>query len=1046
MGEGITLAARMETEAQPGTVLVSENTFRLVSNRFHWQPLGELQVKGISEPVNVFRPLSPRFDFEAVPDLLAYGMPVALTGREMEFERVKEAIKSLYQGRGGIVLVAGEKGLGKTLLITQVRHHFNRYEAMQAEQRRSPGGGEAAGNGRPGKQTATWLRSVCRSYDQSWPFSMWMNIFYEWLGMRPDEPPDERSARLLRGAQRLWGDAYERYFPYLAKFLSIPTTQTEHEEKLRYLDAQGLNKQIFITIRSWVETMARMGPLIISFVDLQWADLASLELLKFCLPASERLSLVWLLIMRPERQSLAWEFRHYVETEYPHRLSAVDLQPLTDEESHALIHEMVGAQALSQKTEALIIAKAEGNPYFVREIISSLINNGVLEKETDGKEWRETKAVTTLDLPDSLQSLMLERIDRLSLEERKLLQAASVMGHSFWSNVLEELLNGAGSLEQNLTSLQKKGLIQELSHVPGLGKEYSFNSALVWDVVYDSLLVNQKFAYHNKVAVFLEDCACLEEWLQHSSLIAYHYKMAGNKHQELFYTIKASQQAQELYAMNEALEHLSHALELLSEIERESDHIIQDDVILAYRFDILNDRSAVNNLLGFFTESVSDAKALLDLADELSDEPHWRVDALLKQAEVKFPENRQELESGLLIALEALQISRDLGDRDRELISLTHVLDLQFMKHDHAWKENAETALALAKDLGNVLAQVNILLTIGSSYGIDELEMSKEYLQKAIPLSQELGDKTVEMKILRAFAGQYERSGDYYRQLTDFEQKRLQISRETGNRTVEGDALMHCGQVQSIYLGDHKPGLKLLRESLRFSEGTSASLFPLLRIAQVLTVLGMTEEAKQTLERAHPFVEKHVFDLGRAGFWLVSALLMVQFTQEEQLNQALAFRASIEALVSEKLVSRQYLMAAESVAANAFLKLANISLDEQKKKEYLEKALEASRLAVSIYAEFGFVQVIECSSEEIFYRYFLAQQANGNQEEAAKALGTANQEMLRKWELIPAYSHYRDTFLNQVLLHQDITEQFAAQVVPDVSNVPANQPAGVIDD
>ncbi len=123
----------MEAAAEPGTVLVSENTYRLVENRFHWQKLGDMNFKGMSKPVAVYRPISPRFDFETAPELQAYGIPVAMTGREDEFKQLKDVLAGLYRGRGGIVLVSGEKGIGKSLLVTQVRQYFSREEGMLGE-------------------------------------------------------------------------------------------------------------------------------------------------------------------------------------------------------------------------------------------------------------------------------------------------------------------------------------------------------------------------------------------------------------------------------------------------------------------------------------------------------------------------------------------------------------------------------------------------------------------------------------------------------------------------------------------------------------------------------------------------------------------------------------------------------------------------------------------------------------------------------------------------------------------------------------------------
>ncbi len=699
---------------------------------------------------------------------------------------------------------------------------------------------------------------------------------------------------------------------------------------------------------------------------------------------------------------------------------------------------MLGLQVLSERTEDLIISKAEGNPYFIREIISSLISQEVLVQDTDTCEWRETRAVTTLDLPESLQGLILERLDRLSAEERRTLQAASIMGMSFWRNVLDALVNGTGQSGETLTSLQRKGIIQEINLLPGLGMEYQFVSSLVRDAVYESLLAHQQKAYHQKVAIYLEECGCLENWLQHSSLIAFHYRRAESKRQELFYTMKAAEQARSIYAMNEAVEHLNRALELLEEMEAVATNEMQLDVIRTNKFDVLNDRSAVYFQLGLYAQSKADAKSLLVLSELLADDPYWRVDALLRQPEVISPEGYEELNAGLVMNQEALALSRKLEDRIRELHCLSHLVHLQFLTHDYAWKTNAETAIALAQELGDKRAQVNLLLEIGSTYGVDELDKNLKFLEMAIPLTQELDDKGTEMKLLRAFAEQYERGGDYYRQLTDFEQRRLEISREIGNRLAEGDALMYCAQVQGIYLGDYDNGLQLLRESLRLWEGTSGSLFPLLRIAQLQTALGKYRDAQETLEIAQPIVEGNIWDLGRAGFAMVTAILNNYMVDEQHVREVIVLGERINRLVAEKLVSRQYEMAAACEVSAAYMRLGVFVKDDAERQNCRQQALEASRRSLEIYQQFGFSQIVECFSETILYRHSQALKVNGLLDESRGFTENAYAEMMRKHDLIPVKSPFRKTYLNQIKIHQQIREEYylnAAEELTQASDI-----------
>ena len=280
MGEGIALAARMETAAEAGTVLVSENTYRLVQSQFEWKPLGEITVKGVSQPVAVYRPLAPRPDADGLPRLQTYGLSIPLIGRKVEFRTLKGCVEDLYDGRGGIVIVTGDKGLGKSFLVAEVRHHFARHGALLAE---AHAAGSVGDRPERGPAPLTWLRGRCRSYDQSWPFSMWLDLLRGWLGMREGEPKEETRDRFRRQAELLWGDRLAEHYPYLATFLSLPLEDV-FAERVKHLDAEGLRQQFFFALRSWVEAMAKRGPLVLAFADVHWADTTSLDLLKYCLP------------------------------------------------------------------------------------------------------------------------------------------------------------------------------------------------------------------------------------------------------------------------------------------------------------------------------------------------------------------------------------------------------------------------------------------------------------------------------------------------------------------------------------------------------------------------------------------------------------------------------------------------------------------------------------------------------------------------------------------------------------------------------------------
>ena len=1031
MGVAVAIAARMEAAAEPGTVLVSENNYRLVEAHFRWQPLGTIPVKGMSQPMAVYRPLAYIAHADRPPQP-AFPYSIPLVGREAEFQTLKHSVEGLFDGRGRIVMLTGDKGSGKSFLANEVREYFIHRGALLAETQT-----EAA----PEVASLTWLRGRCRSYSQTRPYSMWLDLLHDWLGMRLEEADKEKMrVRLRRQAEALWGEGFGEHYPYLATFLSLPL-EAEFTEKVRHLDGEGLRRRFFLAVRNWVEALSQSGPLALAFSDMHWADTSSLNLLKHCLPVCDHEALLCLLVFRPERASPVWDLRHFVETEYPHRLARVELSPLTEAQSSELIDCLIGPDALSPETRSLIIRNAEGNPYYIQELIHSLIAEGVLDRDSESRRWRMTRAVTTLDLPDNLQRLLLARIDQLAPEERHVLQVAAVIGPVFWLDLLQALAGEARPLKASLAALQRAQLVQESGRIPELGMQYQFKSTLVRDAAYESLLTAQRAGYHLKAAEYLEGLVKSEAVVGYYGLLAYHYRRAGNSQKELFYALLAAEQARKIYASAETLQHYTRALELLDQMEVGASRHGQLRAIYAQRFEVLKGRREVYYQLGSLEAARADARALLPLAQQMADDPAWKIDALL--APLFALDSREELEEGMRLAREALALSQQAGDRQREMQSRVAIASIGFYLRDPVSKEMAERALDLARQLGDLTTEVNLLVGMGGAYGVDDLPRSQEYLEAALAKSEKLNDKATELALLGALGPQLERRGDYYRQLTEYEQKRLRISREIGNRLVEGQALMFCGQVQGLYLGDHEAGLELQQQALRIWEELPSRLFPLLRMAQLQTASGQYEEALATLDAARP-ISAGIFDeLGRVGLRLVTAILYNTLGDEAHLQQVLEITSQIQQTVANNLVSRQYRVAAACEAAAAHLGLAHclagVDAAETARQDHLRQALEASRTALNLYQEFGFMQIVECTSEEILYRHSLTLAASGREAEAAEYLKRAYDEMRRKHDLIPPDSPFRTTYLN-MQLHRDIQRAYAA---PARSEMGIGSPQGL---
>ncbi len=1019
MGEGIALAARMETLAEPGTVLVSEHTYRLVSSRFHWMELGEVMVKGVSRPVNVYRPLS------LVGDAQPYELVSPLIGRDAHLKALKGCVEQLRAGIGGIVLVTGERGMGKSLLLNELRHQMAREEAILAQTRKKSG---VPGQGAGLSTAIQALYGVCRSYDQSQPYAVWLDMLRNWLDASSDESREGVLARLRAQLQALFGDGYGQLYPYLTALLGLPLEE-EYQERIRHLDSESLRQQYFEALYRWLERLSQQAPTLITFTDLHWADSTSLALLRHCLPLCEMRPILWLLVTRPERSAPIWQLRYLIETEYPHRLTRVELEPLDHDQCQQLIEYILGPQVLPPSLMEMIIEKAEGNPYYVQELLRALIAEGVLVQEAitgDHGEvlalrWRVTRTVTSLDLPDTLQSLLRARIDQLAPAEKACLQMAAVIGHVFWLKPLQALAADLPALTQHLTTLLRMQFIRERGRNAELGVEYVFKSSLLRDVAYESLLKTQRVQYHRKVAEFLESLLETGAWTANYALLAHHYAGAGDLERELHYMLKAAQQALSVYANNEAVQYYTDALHLLERMESCSDDSAYCNTLRRQRFEVLNGRREAQRLAGNPEGMRADALALLPLARQLGD-PALIIDALLQQPGVGDFVTRAEIESGIPLAQEALSLARQLGDRHREMRALIAIVNQRLLLNDPTWSEYGERALQLARELGDERYEARLLIGMGRIYSMsDQPDKAIEYLQAATELAirQAPDDRVTQIQLLDLIGLQYERSGDYYTLLVQYQEERLHLSREIGHRPFERSALIGCGRVLGGYLGDIETALAYLELAREIMPGTLEEIPPLMFSMYLHTLAGRYARAWEMLERIQALGEP-LQDSARASLRLTMAVLHLAIEEKESFARALELAEQTCELASSPLLSRQYTMAAACKAAQALLGLMSWARDEAERHDLLQRALAYSEHAVEIYQRFGFSQFVQCLSEEILYTHSRVLQAHGHMAEALTFLQQAYAEMMRKHDLIPDDTPYRQTFLEDIPLHQEL--------------------------
>jgi predicted ATPase/class 3 adenylate cyclase len=526
LGDAINLAARMEQTGLPGTVQVAEPTYKLIAPLFEAESLGMVEVKGKSDPVPAYRIIRQK---EAPGKLRGIaGLDAPLIGRTAEIELLIEAVERLKQGIGQVVSVIGEAALGKSRLISELRES----SLMDVN--------------------LSWIEGRSQSYEISTPYAPFLGLFSEYLGLK-NRPAGELPYDFIKSQLVVsLPDQGEELAPFISVLLGV-TPAGADLERVKFLEPLRLRSQIFTSVATFFERLAERQPVVLVLDDLHWIDPTSLELLESLLPLTEKAVLMILVAFRPRRQEPSWGFHEKAGRVFPHRYSEVPLQPLNEPEARQLVESLLHTEDLPEKVRRLILDRAEGNPFFVEELIRALLDAQLVVRQ-DG-HWRATREIASITLPNTLSGVITTRLDRLDEATRQIAQAAAVIGREFDFEVLADLVEAGETLEASLQELQRRELVREKSRLPRL--VYRFKHVLTQEAAYASILLSGRRDLHLKAAEALIRIAA-----DQPAEIARHFLEARQPGRAFPYLVEAGERAASGYSMAEASEHFAMALEL----------------------------------------------------------------------------------------------------------------------------------------------------------------------------------------------------------------------------------------------------------------------------------------------------------------------------------------------------------------------------------------------------------------------------------------------------------------------------------------------------
>ena len=524
VGHSTNLAARMEQMANPGSIVISEYTRKLTEGYFNLKALGAAEIKGVEEPLNVYEvlgagPLCTRLQVSARRGLTRF------VGRQSEMEQMQQAVEQAKAGHGQIVGVMGEPGLGKSRLF----HEFKLTS----------------------QSGCLVLEAFAVSHGQASPYLPLIELLKTYFQIEPQD--DQRSRKEKVTGRVLTLDRnLEDILPYLFALLGID----DPESSLQQMDAQIRRQRTFEALKKLFLRESLNQPLILIFEDLHWIDTEIQGFLDTLIESVASANLLVLVNYRPEYRH-EWGGKTYY--------TQLRLAPLGKEEAEELLTFLLGNDAGEtgrsplQALKQLILERTEGTPFFMEEVVQTLVEEGALSGERG--HYRLETAPTELHISPTVQGVLAARIDRLTPEEKALLQQLSVIGRQFPAGLVRKVIaRPEDEVYGLLVSLQAKEYLYEQPAFPEV--EYLFKHALTQEVAYGTVLQEQRKALHERTAQAME--ALYKEKLEeHYSELAHHYGRSRNAEKGVEYLQLAGQQAMQRSAHQEALRHVTSGLELL---------------------------------------------------------------------------------------------------------------------------------------------------------------------------------------------------------------------------------------------------------------------------------------------------------------------------------------------------------------------------------------------------------------------------------------------------------------------------------------------------
>ena len=759
MGDTVNLAARLESIAGDSQIFVSKYTYNLTRNWFEFIEHEPIKVKGKKDLVAVYEVSDIKHSDRRTLHQTQQRSP--LVGRTEELGLLKKRLECLLNGTSEIVILTSEAGIGKSRIQLEIQDYIN-------------------------EQRMQIVYGCCNSFNRQTSYYIFTEIFKNLFDMESEDLPQTMAAKLATNLPLLTGqDANalgmqaKEAIVYLGWIMGFDRSE-EYDIPLQQMDALDIKFAIFKSIEWFFTELARHLPLVLVLEDLHYADISSVEVIQYLIESLCNTPIMLLILLRPEKRHPSANLPRIAQSSTKSEALEISIKNLNPGESDELVRNLLQREAVPEAILNMVRLRAEGNPFYIEAIVRDLLENDIITV----KEGRPIEILQDIDrssIPETIQGMLVSRIDKLPPKLKRILQIAATIGPIFKYELIEHIVPDP-ELEANLQLLAELDIVFEFKTFPEI--EYCFKNLLTQEAAYACMLHQKQRELHHEVADAIRNLysARLDD---HFEVLAIHYRIAQDYLEAYNFQVKSGLKAKKIHANQNVIEHFHNALETYARIKE-----TPDSSMLALPIcDVYIYLSEIQELTG----DLEQATASLENALATLNEP-LKI-ANLKRNIGRILEKKGEKEMALSLYRKVHELLKEHPDSlelGRLLVNESWVLN-RMRRHDDAINKCMH-ALQLFENLNSApdLAQAHNNLAVYFECR-NELELAMAHNKISIELCLKYRNTRKLANVYLSMGYVHNKRGEFATAVEFFD-KSIATMEKIGNRYGMGTALMAKGR------------------------------------------------------------------------------------------------------------------------------------------------------------------------------------------------------------------------------------------------------------